>query len=144
MIDSMSDASYELGMYLHLARAGKLRQRPLVRDRFLILAGVVASCMNLDGVAAYCRREVLGNNPGHMIRRWPTLAAAMEQVAFDSLLRQLQRRYPREKAEQMLASLGIQMASERKTYYSDEEYAAALLGTTVDVLREASGGTDAP
>ena len=34
----------------------------------------------------------------------------------------------------MLVQLGIHMARERAAYYTDEEYAAALLGTTIDEL----------
>ena len=38
------------------------------------------------------------------------------------------------KAEQLMQSLRIEWESERAAYYSDEEYAAALLGLTVDDL----------
>ena len=39
-----------------------------------------------------------------------------------------------EKAEQLLQSLDIDAESERRAYYSDYEYAAALLGTTPAAL----------
>ncbi len=36
----------------------------------------------------------------------------------------------------MLDSLGIELGRERESYYSDYEYAAALLGTTPDQIDE--------
>jgi hypothetical protein len=74
-----------------------------------------------------------------MVRRWPTLRDALSYDDFLSLLRQAQRRYPLEKAERMLATLGIDMAQEREAYYSDNEYAAALLGTTPAELERMFG-----
>jgi hypothetical protein len=55
---------------------------------------------------------------------------ALEDPDFLSILKSIQRRYPQEKAERLLASLGIERGRERDAYYDDEEYAAALLGTT--------------
>lgn len=133
-------ASHLLGLYLHLARASRSRNQPLVRDKFLVLAGVIAARMNLDDVAAYCRAEVLRHNPGHMVRRWPTLAAAIEDSDFLHFLKQLQRRFPQEKAERMLAELGIEMARERETYFDDAEYAASLLGISPEQLGTDHGG----
>ena len=128
-----------LGIYLHLARASDQRRRPMVRDRLLVLAGAIAAEMQLDAVAAYCRHQVLEHNPRHLVRRWPTLSAALDDEDFKSHRAQLKRRYPREKAEQMLDSLGIQLANERDTYFSDIEYAAAIMGTTPDALDEQFG-----
>jgi hypothetical protein len=95
--------------------------------------------MDLHSVAAFCRHAVLEHNPAHMVRRWSTLAEALDDEDFLHFLKQLWRRYPPEKAERMLDSLGIDMARERETYYSDDEYAAALLGTTPELLRERFG-----
>jgi hypothetical protein len=55
------------------------------------------------------------------------------------LLRTVHRRYPQEKAERMLSNLGIEMAHERQVYYSDEEYAAALMGTSLGQLERMFG-----
>ncbi len=117
-----------LGIYLHLARASAARQRQEVRDKFLVLAGVLASKLALPRIADKCRADVLAHNPHHLIRRWPDFATACEDSDFLHFLKQLQRRYPLEKAERLLDSLGIECAGERAAYYSDEEYAAALLG----------------
>ena len=138
----MSSSVEQLGIYLHLARASDQRRRPLVRDRLLILAGAIAADIELDAVAACCRHPVLLHHPHHLLRQWPTLTAALNTEDFRCHLSQLFRRYPQEKAEQMLESLGIQLANERDTYFSDFEYAAAILGTTPDALDEQFGQSE--
>ncbi|MBM4095127.1 MAG: hypothetical protein FJ276_37830 [Planctomycetes bacterium] len=130
----MSDPGHLLAVYLHLARASGQRNRPLVRDRLLLLAGAVAARMAIDPVAGYCRHLVLTHNPNHLIRRWPTYRQALASGDFRSFLAQLERRYPQEKAERLLQSLGIELAAERDSYFSDYEYAASLLGTTPEAL----------
>ena len=66
-----------LGLYLHLARASEQRQRWLVRDKMLLLAGVTAAEMQLPTVAAYCREKVLQHNPGHLVGHYATLEEAL-------------------------------------------------------------------
>ena len=131
-----------LGLYLHLARASRQRMRPHVADRLLIIAGTIAARMKLAEIAAYCRRLVLDHNPNHLVRRWATFDAALDDSDFLHFLRLQQRRYPQEKAERMLDTLGIDMAHERATYFSDTEYAAALLGATPDDIRAAVNDAD--
>jgi len=135
----MSEPIDLLGLFLHLAKAAQRRNQPHACGRLLVLAGVIAARMELDRVAAYCRHLILEHNPAHMLRRWTTLSAALEDSDFLHLLKQLQRRYPQEKAERMLATLGIEMARERDTYYGDEEYAAALLGVEIETLQDQFG-----
>ena len=135
----MSEGIDVLASYLHLARASQLRQRPHVRDRLLVLAGVAAARLSLARIAAYCRHLVLQHNPRHLLGRWATVDEALQQEDFLSLLRTLQRRYPWERAEQMLARLGIERGHERDAYYTDEEYAAALLGVSEVDLDRMSG-----
>jgi len=135
----MPDPSQVLGLYLHLAHASLKRKRPHARDRLLILSGVIAVQMNLAEVAACCRHMVLEHNPNHLIKRWDSLGAALQDSDFLHFVKQLWRRYPLEKAESMLSALGIDMACERDTYYSDDEYAAALLGVTPQLLSSMFG-----
>ncbi|WP_425614055.1 hypothetical protein NA78x_003908 [Anatilimnocola sp. NA78] len=126
-----------LGMYLHLARTAAQRQRPLVRDRLLVLAAAIAADLQLPTIAACCRAKVLEHNPGHLLAHWPTVAEASEQDEFTALRRQLVRKYSPERVEQLMHSLKIEWQTERAAYYSDEEYAAALLGLTVaDLVRQ--------
>jgi hypothetical protein len=123
----MSSSVEQLGTYLHLARASGVRQRPHIRDRFLVLAAVLAARLELPRIAAHCRHLVLQHNPQHLVGRWPTIELALDSADFHHFLRHLERRFPPEQAEQMLGTLGIELAREREAYYTDEEYAAALL-----------------
>jgi hypothetical protein len=120
-----------LATYLHLARASELRQRMLVRDRLLVIAGALAHGGGLPRIAQLCRSKILEHNPNHMTRRWESFSAMAADDQFLPFLAQLQRKYPVEKAEQMLQSLGIVLANERDTYYSDEEYAASIWGVSL-------------
>jgi hypothetical protein len=99
----------------------------MVRDKLLVLAGVQAHEMGLETVAADCRAKILAHNGHHLLRQWPTLGRAMADEHFQSYLKQLKRRYSPEKIEHMLASLGIELGRERQAYFSDLEYATALL-----------------
>lgn len=123
-----------LGMYLHLARASKWRQQPLVRAKLLVLAGVQAEEMGLPEISALCRQKILSHNARHLVRRWPTLGEALASEPFQEYLQRLKRRYSGEKIEHMLHSLGIEMGQERAAYFSDLEYAAALLDTRPERL----------
>jgi hypothetical protein len=125
-----------LGMYLHLARASKLRQQPLVRAKLLVLAGVQAEEMGLDDISALCRHRILSQNPRHLVRKWPTMHEALSAEPFQTHLKQLRRRYSHEKIEHMMQSLGIEMGQERAAYFNDTEYAAALLNTRVEAIGE--------
>ena len=131
----MAELSYQLGVYLHLAQASLRRRRPLVRDRMLLLAGVTAANMRLESLAAYCRHAILQHNPQHLVKRWPSLPEALVDDEFLAFLRQVRRKYPPEKAERLLATLGVEMARERDAYFGDLEYAAAILGMETDQLR---------
>jgi len=95
--------------------------------------------MHLFRISRYCRHKILQHNPRHAIGRWENVGAALDDPDFLSLLRSIQRRYPQEKAERLLASLGIERGRERDAYFDDEEYAAALLGTTPEELEQLFG-----
>jgi hypothetical protein len=139
MIQGMDDAADLLAIYLHLARASALRQRPLVTDRFLSLAAVTALKAALPPIAACCRARVLAHNRHHLLGKWDSVSDALGDENFMNFYRQLERRYPPEKAEQMLASLGIDRARERESYFHDGEYAAALLGMSWEQCLEKFG-----
>jgi hypothetical protein len=132
----MPDAVDTLATYLHLARASGMRRRPQVRDRLLILAAVAAAKAGLPRIAAYCREDVLQHNPRHLLQRWGTVADALRDPEFQHFLTHLEKRYSIEAADRMMQNLAIDRARERETYYSDEEYAAALLGSSLEQLGE--------
>jgi hypothetical protein len=132
-----------LGSYLHLARAAELRRQPLVRDRVLVLAAVIAAQIDLAPIAAACREKVLAHNRGHVIGRWPTVGEALAEEDFQSLIVQLSGRYGPERVERLVEQLGIERGRERATYASDGEYAAGLLGADWDDLqRRFAAGSD--
>jgi len=132
--EKMSEPIDLLSLYLHLAAAAWKQRRMPDRDRFLILSARIAAQMNLDNIAAYCRYLILQNNPGHMVRKWPTLGNALQDADFLFFLKQIQRRFPQEKAETMLHDLKIDRSNERAVYFSDEEYAASILGVKLEWL----------
>jgi hypothetical protein len=121
-----------LADYLNLARAAKARQQPLVRDRALLLAGVIAAQIDLKPIAAACREEVLQHNSSHLIGRWPNIATALQAEDFQALVNQLSTRYGPERVEQLVEQLQIEGQIDHADYVSDGEFAAALLGTTWD------------
>jgi hypothetical protein len=123
-----------LAMYLHLAQAARQRRQPWVRDRVLLLAGVIAAQIDLAPIAAACREQILRHNPGHLVARWPTIGEALAEEDFQTLVNQLSTRYGPEQVEQLIAQLGIERGNERAVYASDGEYAAALLGADWDDL----------
>jgi hypothetical protein len=140
----MSTPVEQLGLYLHLARAAELRRQPLVRDRLLLLAGVIAVQLpGLSPIAACCRAKILAHNPGHVLDRWPTIAEGLAEEELATLVTQLARRYGPEQAEQLSVQLGIERGAERSAYYSDGEYAAALLGQRWDDLERQYGANSA-
>ncbi|MBX7167226.1 MAG: hypothetical protein K1X74_12930 [Pirellulales bacterium] len=125
----MSTANCDLlGLYLHLARAAEQRRRLLVRDKVLVLAAATAQELDLDSVAEYCRQKALAHNPGHLVGRFANLVDALQDDQFLAYLAHQRRSFPRERVEHMLQTLGISWHREREAYYTDEEYAAALLG----------------
>ncbi len=101
----------------------------------LLLAGVTAANMQIESLAAYCRHAILQHNPQHIVRRWPSLPEALVDEEFLAFLKQVRRKYPPEKAERLLDTLGVELARDRDAYYSDLEYAAAILGIEPEELR---------
>src|SRR5947207_15963413 len=95
-----------LASYLQLARAAKRRGQPLVRDRVLLLAGVIAAQIDLAPIAAACRQQILAHNPRHLVSRWPTIAAALGEEDVQSLMSQLSTRYGPERVDQLAHQVG--------------------------------------
>ena len=123
-------------LYLHLARAAEMRRRPLARDKLLVMAAAAAMEDGLLPVAALCRAKILEHNPAHLLGKFPSFGHAQGDDRFQALLARVGRDYPRERAEHMLESLGIELGREQAVYQDANEYAAALLGTTPAKLDE--------
>jgi hypothetical protein len=124
---AMSDHGERMITLLHLARAAQSRNQPYQRDKLLALAGASAAALGLDSIAAACRTEILADNPGHLIRQFPSFLAAQGDEDFEAYLAQLRRQFPSEKIEFMLRSLGIDPRRELGAQGNHEQNAAALL-----------------
>jgi len=123
-----------LASYLRLAQAAKRRGQPLVRDRVLLLAAVIAAQIELEPIAAACRAHILAHNRRHLVGRWPTIGEALEHEDFQTLVNQLSTRYGPERVEGLVAQLNVATTVQRAEYASDGEFAAALLGLDWDAL----------
>lgn len=121
-----------LAVYLHLARASAVRQRPLVRDRFLLLAAGEASRLGLADLAEQCRRIIVEHNRGHLLARWGSYRAAAGEPEFQDLLRRTARQFSAEKAEHMLRSLGVVLQLHDVESLASDERVAAFLATFPD------------
>jgi hypothetical protein len=108
----------------------------------LVLGGVVASELGWDEIALACRQQVLRHNPRHLVRRWPTLSAALETERFRIYRDQLRRKYSPEKAEHMLDALGIAVDDGPKKGQSAQTRAMWLLDSLSDSASSAAGSRD--
>jgi hypothetical protein len=102
----MSDSEQTLVTYLDLATASQQRRRLSETDKLVVLAAVAGAQLGWPDVAEACRTRVLAHNPRHLVRRWPTIEAALATERFQLYLKHVQRQYPPERAEYMLGCLG--------------------------------------
>jgi hypothetical protein len=102
----MSDSEQTLVTFLDLACASQQRRRLSESDKLLVLAAAAGSQLGWPEVAAACRAQVLAHNPRHLVRRWPTIEAALATERFGLYLKHVQRQYSPERAEYMLGCLG--------------------------------------
>lgn len=109
------------------------------RDRALVLAGTYAAMLQMHPVAEFCRKLILQNNHGHMLRKWPTFAEAIEEPDFATFLKQVRRRLPTERAEIQLTQLGYQCDVRQQDYDTVEEFIAAVMGVDNQWLIEHFG-----
>jgi hypothetical protein len=121
---AMADSEQTLITFLDLACASQRRRRLSESDKLMVLAAVAATHLGWPDVAEACREKVLAHNPRHLVRRWPTIAAALSTERFGAYLKHMQRQYSPERAEYMLGCLG-----ERPVFTgsSAHETATALL-----------------
>ncbi|HEY1785906.1 MAG TPA: hypothetical protein VGG30_10170 [Pirellulales bacterium] len=135
----MSDSEQTLVTYLDLACASKQRRRFTESDKLVVLAAVAGSQLGWPEVAAACRTRVLAHNPRHLVRRWPTIEAALGTERFGLYLKHVQRQYPPERAEYMLGCLGQRPVF---TGSSAHEMANQLLEKLSRLPATADGTTD--
>jgi len=109
------------------------------RDRALVLAGTCAAILDMKCIDDFCRKLILQNNHGHMMKRWSSFAEAIRQEDFGTFLKQIRRRFPIERAETVLSELSYECDVVREDYDSDEAFASAVMGIDYEWLSENFG-----
>lgn len=135
----MLDPFDELILYLRLAQAYRNRLQMSDRDRALVLAALCAHVMQMPAIAEFCRQLVLQNNQGHMLRKYDSLAVAVEDPDFGVFVKQVRRKITPEKAEAQLLELGYQCDVKASDYPTQLEFAAAVMGVDAEWLGEHFG-----
>lgn len=139
MIVPMVEIVKELALYLRLAQAFKQKLQMPDRDRALVLAGTCAAILDMKSMDDFCRKIILQNNHGHMMKRWGSFAEAVRMEDFGIFLKQLRRRFPIERAETVIMQLGYKCDVKQIDYDCDEAYAAAIMGIDHQWLTENFG-----
>jgi hypothetical protein len=99
---STPSAAVMLDLYLHLARASEQQDRPLQRDKFLVVASALAVRAGYPKISDDCRKRILSHNPNHMLKAYPSMREALKSDDVRQYATQLVRIYPYEKAEYLL------------------------------------------
>lgn len=133
------DPKRELILFLRLSQAFKKRRQMSDRDRALVIGGTCAALMQMKSIASFCRAMILQNNRGHMIGKWETFSDAIEDGDFQTLLRQVRKKLPEDKAHELLEELEYECEVRKESCKTNEEFAAAVLGVDVEWLSENFG-----
>jgi hypothetical protein len=104
----MIDHELRMCAYGQLAVLSHRKRQALVRDRFLLLAGVEAYQAGWPEVGARCRELLLASNPHHQLAKFSDLAAALRDPGFQQLAAQQQKHCLPERAEHLLHQLGLE------------------------------------
>lgn len=129
----------EMAAYLKLAQAYRSRSLMPDRDRALLLAAINASLLQMHPLSELCRKMILQNNPGHMLRKFESVAEAINDSDFHTFAKQIRRKIPFEKSQLIMADLNYTVSIKKSDYGSESEYAAALLGVDVAWIKEHFG-----
>ena len=136
---TMNSLLDELVLFIRLAQGFKERLKLQDRDRALVLAASCASLNQMPTVAEFCRRLILQNNHGHMVRKWTSMAYALDDPDFIHFLKQIRRKLPVEAAESKLIELEYYCDVRREDYDDDTAYVAAVMGVDAEWLDEHFG-----
>ncbi len=130
------DPTRELVIFARLAQAFKNRLQLQDRDRALVMTGVCASMLEMEVIANFCRQLILQNNHGHMLKRFSSFKEALRTEDFVTFLKQVRRKLPTEKAENLLVEFGYQCDVKRRDYDDPDVYISAVLGVDFDWMKE--------
>ena len=106
------------------------------RDRALVMTGVCAAMLEMEVIASFCRQLILKNNPGHMVKRYESFSEALRAEDFVTFLKQVRRKLPTEKAENLLVEFGYQCDVKRRDYDDPNVYIAAIMGVDYAWMNE--------
>jgi hypothetical protein len=127
----MDDHDAAMLAFVKLAGVSQSRSQLGPRDKFLVLAGIAADRAGHAAVAGRCRELVLANNPSHLLKRYESLAQALEDEEFQAYHKQLARFCSYEKAEHHLSQLDISTELPKiNARISPADYALLLLGSS--------------
>jgi len=130
------DPTREIVIFARLAQAFKNRLQMQDRDRALIMVGVCASMLEMEVIANFCRQLILQNNHGHMLKRFENFREALRTEDFVTFLKQVRRKLPTEKAENLLVEFGYQCDVKRRDYTDPDVYIAAVMGVDYEWMKE--------
>ena len=130
----MLEPFQELIIYLRIAQAFKDRLQMSDRDRALVMAGTCGSVLQMHSIANFCRRLILQNNHGHMLRKYETFAEALQDSDFGVFVKQVRKKLSPEAAESKLSSMGYRCEVLPSDYETKLEFAAAVMGIDADWL----------
>ena len=136
----MLEPFQELIIYLRIAQAFKNRLQMSDRDRALVMAGTCASVLQMQSIANFCRRLILQNNHGHMLRKYKTFAEALEDSDFGVFVKQVRKKLSPEAAAEKLSSMSYHCEVLPSDYDTKLEFAAAVMGIDADWLTANFGG----
>jgi hypothetical protein len=136
----MLEPFQELILYLRVAQAYKERLQMPNRDRALVMAGTCATVMQMPAIANFCRRLILQNNQGHMLRKYESFAEALGDSDFGVFVKQVRKKMPPELAEAKLGELGYRCDVRPSDYETKLEFAAAVMGIDAEWLTTNFGG----
>lgn len=135
----MLEPFQELIIYLRAAQAFKNRLQMSDRDRALVMAGTCATALKMNSIAEFCRKLILQNNAGHMLRKYDTFISAISDSDFGVFVKQVRRKLPPDQAESQLITLNYYCDVQEKDYSSNLEYAAAVMGIDHEWLQDHFG-----
>ncbi len=124
----MLDPFQELILYLRVAQAFKDRLQMSDRDRALVMAGTCASVLQMSSIANFCRKLILQNNQGHMLRKYAAFSEALEDSDFGVFVKQVRKKLSPESAHSNLQAMDYHCEVLPSDYETKIEFAAAVMG----------------
>lgn len=109
-----------IDIYQQVAEAYQTQGKYQERDRFLVLALDAAQNCGQTSLAEQLRKRLLELNPNHLIKPYPSSAAALQSPNFITYVSQLRKNFPANKAQSLLQELGGPVISRPKRTMLDE------------------------